>query len=440
MTTLSAMQTMAAASIPARAPTPTQSRKAIYAASIGNVMEWYDFNVFAFMAVPLAKNFFPGSDATAGLLSTFAVLGVGLVVRPLGGLIIGRMGDIRGRKPALVFTILLMAFGTAMIGLLPNYASIGILAPAFLVVARMMQGFSTGGEWGSATTFMAEWSQEGRRGYFTSIQQLSNAIGLLLGSGIAALVTTFLSADDLESWGWRIPFLVGALFGPIGLWLRRSIDETPPFRNIEDSSDKINTSEAKGNTWKTAATAIGFAAGWTVCFYAFFNFMPTFTRIQLKLSAAEALWANTIGIIAFTIAVPIMGALSDRVGRKPLLLLSSAAFFVLPLPIFFLLVQAHSFVLVIAAQVLFGVALSLYSGPGPAAIAELFPTRGRTLWLSISFSLAVALFGGFTPFISQWLISVIGSPLAPTIYIMTVVAMSFVVILQMQETAYKPLR
>jgi MHS family proline/betaine transporter-like MFS transporter len=224
------------------------------------------------------------------------------------------------------------------------------------------------------------------------------------------------------------------------LWLRRSIDETPPFRRIEGARETADKASAEGNPLKTAATAIGFAAGWTVCFYAFLNFMPTFTRIQLKLSSAEALWSNTIGIIAFTIFVPIMGALSDRVGRKPLLLLSSAAFFILPLPIFMLLVGTNSFALVIAAQVLFGVALSLYSGPGPAAIAELFPTRGRTLWLSLSFSLAVALFGGFTPFISQWLISLVGSPLAPTIYIMAVVALSFFVVLKMKETAHSSLR
>jgi MHS family proline/betaine transporter-like MFS transporter len=426
--------------IPRPAPSSAQSRKAIYAASIGNVMEWYDFNIFAFMAVPLAKNFFPSSDATAGLLSTFAVLGVGLVVRPLGGLVIGRMGDIRGRKPALIFTVLLMAIGTGLIGVLPNYASIGILAPALLVAARMMQGFSTGGEWGSATTFMAEWSQDRRRGYFTSIQQLSNAVGLLLGSGIAAVITTMLSADAIESWAWRIPFLIGALFGPIGLWLRRSIDETPPFRDNEDAGAKADANVPDGKAWKAAATAVGFAAGWTVCFYAFLNFMPAFTRVQLKLSPAESLWANTLGVIAFTIFVPIMGALSDRIGRKPLLLLSSAAFFVLPLPVFMLLLQARSFVLVVAAQLLFGFALSLYSGAGPAAIAELFPTRGRSMWLSLSFSLAVAVFGGFTPFISQWLIAAVGSPLAPTFYIMVVVAMSFTVVLQMQETAHGPLR
>jgi MFS family permease len=269
--------------------------------------------------------------------------------------------------------------------------------------------------------------------------QLSNAVGLLLGSGVAALVTTVLTVEALDSWGWRIPFLLGALFGPIGFWLRSSIDETPPFREVEAASGRTDTRAAERKTWKTAAIAVGFAAGWTVCFYAFLNFMPTFTRIQLKLSPAEALWSNTIGLIAFTLCVPMMGALSDRIGRRPLLLLSNVAFLVLPLPVFLLLVHSHSFLLVVAAQLLFGVALSLYSGPGPAAIAELFPTRGRSLWLSLSFSLAVALFGGFTPFISQWLIAALATPLAPSFYIMAVVALSFVVIWNMQETAHKPL-
>jgi MFS transporter, MHS family, proline/betaine transporter len=419
------------------APTSSRSRQAIYAASIGNVMEWYDFNVFAFMTVPLAKNFFPGSDPTAALLSTFAVLGVGLVVRPVGGLLIGSLGDTRGRKPALIFTVLLMAFGTMMIGLLPNYDRIGVLAPILLVVARMLQGFSTGGEWGSATTFMAEWSQDGKRGFYTSMQQLSNAIGLLLGSGVAAIVVSCLSNDDVEAWGWRVPFLLGALFGPIGLWLRQSIDETPPFREAQATT--LQPAQ-RGNSWKSVLTAIGFAAGWTVCFYALLNFMPTFTRVQLKLSAAESLWANTIGVIGFAIFVPIMGALSDRVGRKPLLLLSNAIFVVLPLPIFMLLVKGQSLGFVVGTQLLFGLALALFSGPGPAAIAELFLTRGRSTWLSLSFSLAVALFGGFTPFIAQWLIATVGSPLAPTMYISAVAAMSFVVVTRMRETAHEPLR
>jgi MHS family proline/betaine transporter-like MFS transporter len=299
-----------------------------------------------------------------------------------------------------------------------------------------MQGFSTGGEWGGATTFMAEWSESGKRGFYTSLMQMSNAVGLLLGSGMAALLATLLSADDLNSWGWRIPFLIGALFGPIGLWLRRSIDETPRYRAIESQP----SAEATPNMWRIGLQAIGFSAGWTVCFYAFLNFMPTYARTELKLSISEALWSNTIGIVIFTICVPLMGALSDRVGRRPLLLASCAIFFLLPLPAFWSLTQGWGFSFLVVMQIVFAIGLSLFSGPGPAAIAELFPTRGRSTFLSISFSLAVAIFGGFTPFIAQWLIKTVGSPLAPTIYIMAAAALSFFVILRMRETAHEPLR
>ena len=410
-------------------------RRVIFAASIGNVMEWYDFNIFAFMAAPLAKNFFPAGDPAAALLSTFAVFGVGLVVRPLGGYVIGRIGDRQGRKPAMILTVLLMAASTGLIGILPSYAAVGVLAPALMLVARLMQGFSTGGEWGSATTFMAEWSAIGKRGLTTSYQQMSNAVGLLIGSGIGAILASVLSAQDIESWGWRVPFLLGALFGPIGLWLRRTMEETPPYRHIAADVEVISAPA----TARLVATAIGFTAGWTVCFYAFLNFMPTFTRLQLKLTQAEALWSNTIGVIAFTLLIPVMGALSDRIGRKPLLLGSCVAFFVLPLPAFLLVLRGQGFGFVIAMQIVFGAALALFSGPGPAAIAELFPTRGRSTWLSLSFSAGVAIFGGFTPLIAQSLITATGSPLAPLIYVTAAVALSFVVIWRMRETAHAPL-
>lgn len=428
------------AAIPTNDSPSTQSlsRRVIYAASIGNVMEWYDFNIFAFMAAPLAKNFFPAGDATAALLSTFAVFGVGLVVRPLGGYVIGRMGDRQGRKPALILTVMLMAAGTGIIGILPSYGSIGVLAPALLLAARLLQGFSTGGEWGGATTFMAEWSPAGRRGLFTSYQQMSNAVGLLVGSGIAAVLASSLAPAAIDAWGWRIPFLLGALFGPLGFWLRQTIEETPPYREIVGASATIPPPPAKAA--RLVVTAIGFTAGWTVCFYAFLNFMPTFTRLQLKLSQAESLWSNTAGVVAFTLLIPAMGALSDRIGRKPLLLLSCVSFMVLPLPAFWLLLHGQSLALVIAMQILFGAALSLFSGPGPAAIAELFPTRGRATWLSLSFSAGVAIFGGFTPLIAQSLIAVTGSPLAPIIYITAAVALSFVVILRMRETAHAALQ
>ncbi len=417
-------------------PTAAQSRKAIYAATIGNVMEWYDFGVFGYLAGALALNFFPTDNPASALLNTFLVFGVGLIFRPLGGIVIGRMGDTRGRKPALVLTILLMAAGTVIMGILPTYGAIGMAAPVLLLLARLLQGFSTGGEWGGATAFMAEWSMEGRRGFYTSLQQMSVAGGGLLGAGFAALLTSWLGSEDMNAWGWRIPFLVGGLFGPIGLWLRREVDETPPSLEIVEEGE---VSAAPKSTMGMAVQAFGFTVLWTVSYYTFLTYMPTFTRTQLKLSAAQSLWATAASLVALVILVPIMGAWSDRIGRRPLLLASCVLCFILPVPAFWLLTQDYGFGMVVLVQIAFAFAISLFSGPGPAAIAEIFPTRGRSTWMSSSYALAVAIFGGFAPFSSQWLIDATGSRMAPTAYVMASALISFVVILWLRETAHRPL-
>jgi MFS transporter, MHS family, proline/betaine transporter len=426
---------MSASGEPAVRPTKEQSRKAIFAATVGNVMEWYDFGVFGFLAGSLALNFFPADDVRTSLLNTFLIFGVGLVFRPLGGILIGRMGDRRGRKPALILTILMMAAGTVIIGVLPTYSSIGVKAPILLLLARLLQGFSAGGEWGGATAFMAEWSVEGSRGLYTSFQQMSVAGGTLLGVGLAALLTSVLGADAVNDWGWRIPFLLGGFFAPIGLWLRREVDETPRYREVMAKGLAVESS-----SFGNATRAFGFTVLWTVAFYVFLTYMPTYTRLQLHLTAGQSLWASTASLLALVVLVPLMGALSDRIGRKKLLLLSCVLCFVLPLPAFYILTQEHGFVSVVLIQIIFSFALSLFSGPGPAAIAEIFPTRGRSTWMSSSYALAVAIFGGFAPFISQWLIDTTGSKMAPTAYVMSAAVVSFVTISLCRETAHQPLR
>jgi len=404
-------------------------------------MEWYDFGVFGFLAGSLALNFFPKDDPRTSLLNTFLIFGVGLVFRPSGGVVIGRMGDRRGRKPALVLTILLMAVGTVLIGVLPTYSSIGVMAPVLLLLARLLQGFSTGGDWGGATAFMAEWSMEGRRGLYTSFQQMSVAGGSLLGVGLAALLTSLLGADAINDWGWRIPFLLGGLFGPIGLWLRREVDETPPYRELADGKLADGGGDAaEASTFGHAVKAFGFTVLWTVSFYVFLTYMPTYTRTQLHLTAAQSLWASTASLLALVVLVPLMGALSDRIGRKTLLLASCALCFIIPVPAFYVLTQGYGFVSVVLIQIIFSFAISLFSGPGPAAIAEIFPTRGRSTWMSSSYALAVAIFGGFAPFVSQWLIDETGSKMAPTAYIMAAAAVSFITIAGLRETAHEPLR
>src|SRR5215468_12212788 len=210
-------------------PEKSDSIRAVYAAVIGNVLEWYDFAVYAFVAGIIAKNFFPASDDVTALLSSFLAYGLGFVARPLGGVVIGRLGDTRGRKAALMLTIFMMAAGTVMIGILPTHATVGLVAPILLVVARLMQGFSAGGEWGGSTAFIVEWAPKGRRGWFGSFQQTSVVAGLLLGSGVAALLNTLLSQEQMNDWGWRVPFLLGGILGPVGLYMRRTMKETPAY-------------------------------------------------------------------------------------------------------------------------------------------------------------------------------------------------------------------
>lgn len=412
-------------------------RRAIAAAVIGNLLEWYDFAIYGYLATIVAHVFFPPGDEMAALLATFATFGIGFVVRPLGGVLIGRLADTRGRKAALTLTMFLMAAGTVLIGLLPTYAQIGMLAPLALVVARLVQGFAAGGEWGGSTAFIVEWAPARRRGLYGSLQQSSVAAGLLLGSGTAALCSTLLTPEAMESWGWRVPFLLGGLLAPVGVYIRRNIDETPAF----EAAREANASDPAGTEPPVllAARALGFAVIWTVAYYIMLSYMPTFTQKYAGLSRSEALWSNTVGLVVLVCAVPLFGWLSDRVGRKPLLLACCLSFAVLCYPLFGLMLSHPSWGLVVAIQVLFAIMIATFSGPGPAAIAEIFPTRLRSTWMSAGYSLAVALFGGFAPFIATWLIARSGSPIAPTWYVIAAALVSMVVIVRLRETAHAPL-
>jgi MHS family proline/betaine transporter-like MFS transporter len=411
------------------------ARAAIGAAVVGNVLEWYDFAVYGYLATIIAKTFFPSSDEIGALLATFAAFGVGFVARPVGGIVIGRIGDVRGRKAALVLTIFMMAIGTVGIGLIPSRTSIGIFAPVLLVICRLMQGFSAGGEWGGSTAFIVEWAPPGRRGFFGSFQQASVAVGLLLGSGVAASFSTGLSAEQMESWGWRLPFLLGAILMPVGIFMRRNIGETPAFEAAKRQAP-VETGPAP---LALAAKAFGFTILWTVAYYVMLSYMPTFTQKYAGLSRTAALWSNTIGLFFLVIAVPARGALSDRIGRKPLLLACCLAFIVTSYPLFSLIATGAGFATVVGVQILFGLMIALFSGAGPAAIAEIFPTNSRSTWMSTGYSLATAIFGGFAPYTATWLIEKTGSPVSPTYYLIAAAVVSALVIAGLRETAHEKL-
>ena len=418
--------------------TGSKHKKAAVAAVVGNVLEWYDFAVYAYVASIIAKKFFPGQDEVAALLSAFLAYGLGFVARPLGGIIIGRLGDTQGRKSALLLTIFLMAGGTVMIGLLPTYEQIGFYAPLLLVVARLMQGFSAGGEWGTSTAYLVEWAPSDQRGYFGSFQQMSVVAGLLLGSGVAALMNTLLTAEDMQGWGWRVPFLIGGILGPVGLYMRREMEETPAYVAAVEHAPTEAEEQVSGPV--LAMRAFGFTIVWTVCFYVLLNYMPTWTQKYLKLTAAQALWANTIGLFVLVVAIPLMGKLSDKFGRKPLLLACCACFVVVPIPVFnFLMSGAVSYSELVLVQVVFALMISMFSGAGPAAISEIFPTRNRSTWMTSGYALAVAIFGGFAPFISVWLINTFDNPIAHSYYLMAAAVVSTIVIWGLKETAFTEL-
>ncbi|MCX7360610.1 MAG: MFS transporter [Alphaproteobacteria bacterium] len=420
------------------APASAQSRKAVTAAVIGNVLEWYDFAVYAYVAAIIARKFFPSQDEVTALLATFLTFGLGFVARPVGGIVIGRMGDTHGRKAALLLTIFLMAAGTVMIGILPTHATIGFLAPLLLLIARLMQGFSAGGEWGGSTSFIVEWAPSGRRGLFGSFQQMSVVAGLLLGSGFAALLNTVLTVEQMNDWGWRVPFLVGGLLGPVGIYMRRTIEETPHYARV--AAQKAAPPPAGPSGFALAARAFGFTIVWTVCFYVLLNYMPSWTQKYMKLAPATALWANTIGLLVLMCAIPVMGHLSDRYGRKPLLLACCAAFIVVPYPLFSYLNSGNVPVAaLIAIQILFALLISMFSGAGPAAIAEIFPTRSRSTWMTSGYALAVAIFGGFAPYISVWLIDRFQSPTVHSFYLIAAAVVSTAVIWTLKETAFDEL-
>jgi MHS family proline/betaine transporter-like MFS transporter len=409
-----------------------KSKKAVFAAAIGNFLEWYDFGVYGYLATLIAAKFFPGSDPTASLLAAFAAYGVGFLARPLGGIVIGRLGDTKGRKAALVLTIFMMALGTVGLGLLPSYETIGVWAPILLVVLRLVQGLAVGGEWGTSTAFMVEWAPQDRRGLYGSFQQVSTAGGSLLGSGVAAIMTSSFSQAAMLDWGWRVPFLVGIVLLFVGAYLRANVDESPSY----EASRQAAADQPAVSGFPLGATAFGFTIFWTIAYYTLLVWVPSFTQRFAGLTPSQALWSNTIGLIAMVCAVPFWGALSDKVGRKPLLMASAISIGVLAYPLFSLMASGGGFAVVLPIQILFGILLALYSGAGPAAISEIFPTHLRSTWMTSGYALSVALFGGFAPFIATWLVQATGSPVSPTyLYLAPSAVISLLVIWNLKETA-----
>lgn len=420
-------------------PIHQRRTRAVASAVLGNVMEWYDFAIYAFFATVIAAKFFPSDDPNVSILATFAAFGSGFVARPIGSIVIGKIADAKGRKVALLITIYLMAFSTVGIGLLPSYETIGVLAPIMLVLCRLAQGVAAGGEFGSATAFIVEWAPEKRRGLYGSFVMASLSAGMLLGSGVAAVTTTVLTEQDLLAWGWRIPFILGIAVLAVGVFMRKKTHETPAYEKAQVAASAPVAEASVRHPGLQALQAFGLAVAWTGSFYVLVSYMPTFTQRVLSLSRAEALWANTAGLLALVVAIPIAGLLSDLIGRRRVLLMACAGFIVLMYPIMALMIAYPTIGMIMACQIALCLIASLYNGPAPAALAEMFSTKSRTLWMSLGYAVSNAVFGGFAPFFVTMLVSATGSPQSPTLYVIPLAVVSGLVILKMRETAHDKL-
>lgn len=409
------------------------TRKAIAAGSIGNAMEFYDWGIYGYLAPIISEEFFPAGNHVAALLSTFAVFAVGFFMRPIGSLFFGPLGDKVGRKKVLSLSIILMAIGTFLIGILPTYGQIGIFAPVLLVFARLIQGFSAGAEWGSSTSFLVEYAPKNERGYYGSFQQFSTIGGMILSSLVANILVATMSSETLNAWGWRLPFIIGIVLGFVGLYMRSKTEETPKFQEAvsEGDNSKQPFKEMLLKHPKGILVSIGFTISWTVSYYILLTYMPTYIKEVQGMSYSAGLISNLIVLIFLLVFIPVSGKLSDRIGRKPLLLFSCGGLVVLSYPMFLIIGQSFFFMLL--PQLILAIFLICFAGPGPAALAEVFPTRVRNSTLSIGYNIGTALFGGTAPFIATALIGWTGNKISPTFYVIVCGMITFFVILGMKD-------
>ncbi len=415
-------------------------RQVISGASIGNAVEWYDFAIYGFLATFIAANFFPAGNETAALLNTFAIFAAAFVMRPLGGLVFGPLGDRIGRQRVLAIVILLMAGSTLAMGLLPTYDAIGVGAPLMLLFLRCLQGFSAGGEYGGGACYLAEFASDRRRGLTVTFIAWSGVVGFLLGSVTVTLLQTLLGDAAMDAYGWRIPFLIAGPLGLVGLYIRLKLTDTPAFEQLAASDDVAASPlrEALRTAWRPILQVIGIMIMFNVGYYVVFTYLPTYFIKTLHFSKTTAFVSITVACVVAIVLILPLAALSDRIGRRPLLVAGTTAFAVLAYPLF-LLLNSGSVAAAIAAHALLAAIESTYISVAVATAIELFATRVRYSGFSIGYNLCVAAFGGTTPYMVAWLTGSTGNNLAPAFYVIVAAVVSLATVLTLRESAGRPL-
>jgi MFS transporter, MHS family, proline/betaine transporter len=429
---------MATDSATGRAAPPVSTlRRVVIAATIGNVLEWFDFVIYGFLAVTISQVFFPVGDPTVSLLVTFGAFGLAYLVRPLGAVFVGSYTDKHGRKAGLTLSIALMMIGTTLMALTPSYAAIGITAPILITLARLVQGFSVGGEFGSSVAFLMEHGSQ-RRGFAASWQFSVAGLITAIASLFGLALNTLLSHDQLLSWGWRLPYLFGMLVGPAGLYIRSRLSETPDFLAAEQP-EAMPIRELLSKYPLPLVLGVGVSIISNSSFYILL-YIPTYGQKTLGLPAYTGFAATLVGGIILAVFCPLFGHWSDKIGRPRIMVVTAWLFVLTSWPSFFLMAWWPTLGTCIFAVAWLQLLKAGYSGVLPSLLGEQFPVSTRAIGVSLSFSTAVTIFGGFAPFIATWLIAKTGDPLSPSFYLVVTAAMSAVALAVLQLRSARAVR
>jgi MFS transporter, MHS family, proline/betaine transporter len=408
---------------------PPSLRRMIVAATIGNILEWFDFVVYGFFAVTIAEVFFPAGNPTVSLLITFGAFGLAYFVRPLGAIVIGGFTDRAGRKAGLLLSIALMMIGTTLMAVTPGYATIGFAAPIIITLARLLQGFSVGGEYGSAVSFLAEHGGS-RRGFAASWQFATGGMITALASVFGVTLTTLLTHQQLVDWGWRIPYIFGMLVGPAGLYIRAKIVETPEFVEAE-LPPTIPISDLLRRHPLSVLLALGISIISNASFY-ILAYIPTYGQKTLHLPASTGFTATLVGGAILAIGCPLAGYWSDKISRPLLMVIASWLFVLTPYPAFYLMAASPSLAACILAVGWLQLVKAGYSGVLPSLMAEQFPVEVRAIGVALGYSVSVSVFGGLAPLVATWLIAQTGDPLSPSYYLIFTALLSLIAVTAIQ--------
>jgi MHS family proline/betaine transporter-like MFS transporter len=411
----------------------TRHRRVVLAGTIGNVLEWYDFAIYGYFAVQIGRHFFPTEEPIAQMISTFGIFAIGYLMRPIGGVVVGHIGDKLGRNAALTFSIAAMAVPTFVIGILPGYETLGLAAPLLLTLMRMLQGLSVGGEYASSMVFMIEQAPAGRRGLMGGLAGAGATLGTLLGSGVGAALSSAMSPEALAEWGWRIPFLAGLLVGVAGYLLRRHVveHETPQPREVAPIVETLRLHR------RTVLNLVGVTFFHAGSFFIILVYLVSWSQTYVGLSPSRALAINTLSMAVSMLGLIVAGHLSDRLGRKPVMIFACAAALVLALPLFWAMRGAmvwYGHPHFAAGQIVFALLLGLYYGALPALLVELSPPSVRCTTVALGYNLCYGLLGGVSPLVASLLVERTGFAAAPAAWIMVAALVTLVTLLRTRET------